>query len=189
MELLTADYTFLNERLARHYGIPGIRGSRYRRVELADPRRGGLLGHGSILAVTSYGNRTSPVLRAKWVLENILGTPPPPPPADVPGLPENGEDGEPQTVRERLAQHRRNPVCASCHAPMDPLGFALENFDAVGEWRTHDAGYPVDASGVLADGTSFDGAGRAQGDAGRPPRAVRRDIHREADDVCARTRG
>ena len=157
VELLTADYTYLNERLARHYGIPGVRGSRYRRVELDDPRRGGLLGHGSILAVTSYGNRTSPVLRAKWVLENILGTPPPPPPADVPGLPESGEDGEPQTVRERLAQHRRNPVCASCHAPMDPLGFALENFDAVGEWRTHDAGYPVDASGVLADGTSFDG--------------------------------
>ena len=157
VELLTADYTYLNERLARHYGIPGVRGSRFRRVELVDPRRGGLLGHGSILAVTSYGNRTSPVLRAKWVLENILGTPPPPPPADVPGLPESGEDGDPQTVRERLAQHRRNPVCASCHAPMDPLGFALENFDAVGEWRTHDAGYPVDASGVLADGTSFDG--------------------------------
>ena len=157
VELLTADYTFLNERLAQHYGIPGVRGSRYRRVELNDPRRGGLLGHGSILAVTSYGNRTSPVLRAKWVLENILGTPPPPPPADVPGLPESGEDGEPETVRERLAQHRRNPVCASCHAPMDPLGFALENFDAVGEWRTHDAGHPVDASGVLADGTGFDG--------------------------------
>ena len=157
VELLTADHTFLNERLAQHYGIPGVRGGRYRRVELDDPRRGGLLGHGSILAVTSYGNRTSPVLRAKWVLENILGTPPPPPPADVPGLPESGEDGEPETVRERLAQHRRNPVCASCHAPMDPLGFALENFDAVGEWRTHDAGHPVDASGVLADGASFDG--------------------------------
>ena len=157
VELLTADYTFLNERLARHYGIAGVRGSRYRRVELDDPRRGGLLGHGSILSVTSYGNRTSPVLRAKWVLENILGTPPPPPPADVPGLPESGEDGEPETVRERLAQHRRNPVCASCHAPMDPLGFALENFDAVGEWRTHDAGHPVDASAVLADGTRFDG--------------------------------
>ncbi len=157
VDLLTADYTFLNARLARHYGIPGVRGSRFRRVALTDPRRGGLLGHGSILAVTSYGNRTSPVLRAKWVLENLLGTPPPPPPADVPGLPESGEHGEPQTVRERLAQHRRNPVCASCHAPMDPLGFALENFDAVGEWRTHDAGLPVDASGVLADGTRFDG--------------------------------
>ena len=157
VELLTADYTFLNERLARHYGILGVRGSRFRRVTLTDERRGGLLGHGSILAVTSYGNRTSPVLRAKWVLENLLGTPPPPPPADVPGLPDSGEHGEPQTVRERLAQHRRNPVCASCHAPMDPLGFALENFDAVGEWRTHDAGLPVDASGVLADGTRFDG--------------------------------
>ena len=157
VELLTADYTFLNERLARHYGIPGVRGNRLRRVRLADARRGGLLGHGGILAVTSYGNRTSPVLRAKWVLENILGTPPPPPPADVPGLPDSGEHGEPRTVRERLAQHRRNPVCASCHAPMDPLGFALENFDAVGEWRTHDEGLPVDASGVLADGTRFDG--------------------------------
>ena len=157
VDLLTADYTFLNERLARHYGIPGVRGSRFRRVTLTDARRGGLLGHGSILAVTSYGNRTSPVLRAKWVLENLLGTPPPPPPADVPGLPDSGEHGEPRTVRERLAQHRRNPICASCHAPMDPLGFALENFDAVGEWRTHDAGLPVDASGVLADGTRFDG--------------------------------
>ncbi len=157
VELLTADYTFLNQRLARHYGIPGVRGSRFRRVTLTDERRGGLLGHGSILAVTSYGNRTSPVLRAKWVLENLLGTPPPPPPADVPGLPDSGEHGEPQTVRERLARHRRNPVCASCHAPMDPLGFALENFDAVGKWRTHDAGLPVDASGVLADGTRFDG--------------------------------
>ncbi len=156
-ELLTADYTFLNERLARHYGIPGVHGNRFRRVGLTDPHRRGLLGHGSVLAVTSYGNRTSPVLRAKWVLENLLGTPPPPPPADVPGLPDSGARGEPRTVRERLAQHRRNPVCASCHAPMDPLGFALENFDAVGEWRTHDAGLPVDASGVLADGTRFDG--------------------------------
>ena len=157
VELLTADYSFLNERLARHYGITGVYGNRYRRVSLADTRRGGLLGHGSILSVTSYGNRTSPVLRAKWVLENILGTPPPPPPADVPGLPDRGEEGEPQSVRERLAQHRRNPVCASCHRPMDPLGFALENFDAVGAWRTHDAGVPIDASGVLVDGTSFDG--------------------------------
>ena len=157
VELLTADYTFLNERLARHYGIPGVYGSRFRRVHLTDDRRGGLLGHGSVLSVTSYGNRTSPVLRAKWVLENILGTPPPDPPADVPGLPDTGEDGEPRSVRERLAQHRKNPVCASCHTPMDPLGFALENFDAVGEWRTHDAGSPVDASGILADGSSFDG--------------------------------
>ena len=157
VELLTADYTFLNERLARHYEIPGVYGNRFRRVQLTDERRGGLLGQGSVLSVTSYGNRTSPVLRAKWVLENILGTPPPDPPANVPGLPDTGDHGEPKSVRERLSQHRRNPVCASCHQPMDPLGFALENFDAVGEWRTHDSGSPVDASGVLTDGTSFDG--------------------------------
>ncbi len=157
VDLLTADYSFLNERLAQHYGVEGVFGSRFRRVTLPDERRGGLLGHGSILSVTSYGNRTSPVLRALWLLENFLGTPPPPPPADVPGLPDSGENGEPKTVRERLAQHRKSPVCASCHAPMDPLGFALENFDAVGEWRTHDAGFPINASGVLPDGTGFDG--------------------------------
>ena len=158
VDLLRADYSFLNERLARHYGIPGVTGSHYRRVALPDDRRGGLLGHGSILAATSYGNRTSPVLRAKWLLENVLGTPPAPPPPDIPPLPAGGETGEPRTVRERLAQHRRNAACAICHAPMDPLGFALENFDAVGAWRTRDAGLPVDASAVLADGTtSFDG--------------------------------
>ena len=165
VELLSADYTFLNERLARHYGVPGVTGSRYRRVTLAGKgpaaaRRLGLLGHGSILAVTSYGNRTSPVLRAKWLLENVLGTPPAPPPPDIPPLPAGGEAGEPRTVRERLAQHRANPACAACHAPMDPLGFALENFDAIGRWRTTDAGFPVDASAVLADGlTTFDGPG------------------------------
>jgi hypothetical protein len=158
LDLLSANYTFLNERLARHYQIPGIFGSRFRRVELSDPRRSGLLGQGSILTVTSYGNRTSPVLRAKWVLDNLLGTPPPSPPASVPPFPpENDENGEPRSVRERLAQHRKNPVCASCHAPMDPLGFALENFDAVGRWRTVDANASVDASGVLVDGTSFNG--------------------------------
>ena len=165
VELLSADYTFLNERLARHYGIPGVAGSHYRRVSLAGrgpaaARRLGLLGHGSILAVTSYGHRTSPVLRAKWLLENVLGTPPAPPPPDIPPLPAGGEGGEPRTVRERLAQHRANPACAACHAPMDPLGFALENFDAIGRWRTSDAGFPVDASAVLADGlTTFDGPG------------------------------
>ena len=164
VDLLSADYTFLNERLARHYGIPNVRGSRYRRVTLSDERRGGLLGHGSILSVTSYGNRTSPVLRAKWLLESILGTPPSPPPPDVPPLPEAGPAGEPSTVRARLAQHRRNPVCAVCHAPMDPLGFALENFDAIGRWRTTDAGLPVDASAVLADGiTTFEGPAGLRG--------------------------
>ncbi len=159
VELLSADYTFLNERLARHYGIADVRGSRYRRVTLHDDRRGGLLGHGSILSVTSYGNRTSPVLRAKWVLENVLGTPPSPPPPDVPALPEAGTTpDEPRTVRERLALHRRSPVCANCHAPMDPLGFALENFDAIGRWRTTDEGAAIDAAAVLADGTTtFEG--------------------------------
>ncbi len=163
VELLSADYTFLNERLARHYGIPGVTGSHYRRVSLAgrEPaaaRRLGLLGHGSILAVTSYGNRTSPVLRAKWLLENVLGTPPAPPPPDIPPLPTGGGAGEPRTVRERLAQHRASPACANCHAPMDPLGFALENFDAIGGWRERDAGVPIDASAVLADGvTAFEG--------------------------------
>ena len=156
-ELLRADYTFLNERLARHYGVPGVLGSRFRRVRL-DGDRQGLLGHGSILALTSYGNRTSPVLRAKWLLDSVLGTPPPPPPADVPALPGENDTGTPRTVRERLAQHRGNPACAACHATMDPLGFALENFDAVGRWRTTDAGLPIDASGVLADGTTrFEG--------------------------------
>ena len=163
VELLSADYTFLNERLARHYGIPGVSGSHYRRVTLAGQgpaaaRRLGLLGHGSILAVTSYGNRTSPVLRAKWLLENVMGTPPAPPPPDIPPLPAGGGAGEPRTVRERLAQHRASPACANCHAPMDPLGFALENFDAVGGWRERDAGVPIDASAVLADGvTAFEG--------------------------------
>ena len=159
VDLLRADYTFLNERLARHYGVPGVTGNHFRRVTLPDGRRAGLLGQGSVLAVTSYGNRTSPVLRAKWLLENVLGSPPSPPPPDIPPLPESGaEAGEPRTVRERLARHRRNAACAICHAPMDPLGFALENFDALGGWRTRDAGVPIDASAVLADGaTRFDG--------------------------------
>jgi hypothetical protein len=135
-----------------------VTGSRFRRVTLPDDRRGGLLGQGSVLTVTSYGNRTSPVLRAKWVLETLLGTPPPPPPGDVPPFPaERDATGVPHSVRERLSQHRKNPVCANCHAPMDPLGFALENFDAVGKWRTMDANAPVDASGVLVDGTRFTG--------------------------------
>ena len=158
VDLLRADYTYLNERLARHYGVPHVRGSRYRRVTLDDDRRRGLLGQGSILAVTSYGNRTSPVLRAKWLLENVLGTPPSPPPPDVPALPDAGDADDPRTVRERLAMHRRSSACAVCHAPMDPLGFALENFDAIGGWRTTDAGLPIDAAAVLADGvTTFDG--------------------------------
>ena len=160
LELLTADYTFVNERLARHYGIPDVHGDQFRRVSVADPRRRGLFGQGSVLTVTSRPNRTSPVLRGKWILINILGTPPPDPPADVPALEEDavGNHRKADSVRERLAQHRRNPVCAGCHASIDPLGFALENFDAVGRWRDLDESYrPIDASGVLADGTPFDG--------------------------------
>ena len=157
VDLLTADYTFVNERLARHYGMPGVYGSRFRRVPLGDGARRGLLGHGSILTVTSLATRTSPVVRGKWVLENILGTPPPPPPPDVPDLPE-GEAGEaPRSMRARLEAHRANPVCSACHARMDPLGFALEHFDAVGKWRDAEGGVAIDASGALPDGTTFDG--------------------------------
>ena len=156
VDLVAADHTFVDERLAAHYGIPGVYGSRFRKVTL-DGRRGGLLGHGGLLTVTSYPNRTSPVLRGKWVLENLLGAPPPPPPPDVPSFPERGEADEPATVRELLEMHRRNPACAGCHAPMDPLGFALEQFDAIGRWRTAEAGAPIDAAGVLPTGAAFDG--------------------------------
>ena len=158
VDLLSARYTFLNERLAKHYGVTGVYGPRFRRVELpADSPRGGLLGQGALLMVTSYPNRTSPVLRGKWVLDSLMGTPPPQPPANVPGLKDTGAGGKPASVRARLEEHRKNPVCAACHAPMDPLGFALENFDATGKWRTTDAGMPVDASGVLPNGTAFTG--------------------------------
>jgi len=157
LDLLTADYTFVNERLAAHYGIPGIRGGQFRRVTLTDPNRWGLLGKGSVLAVTSYANRTSPVLRGRWVLENILGTPPPLPPPNVPALKENLAGGVQLSVRQLLEQHRANPTCASCHRLIDPPGFALENFDAVGAWRNKDHGVRVDAAGKLADGTEVDG--------------------------------
>ena len=158
LDLLRADYTYANERLAQHYGIPDVYGSRFRRVTFEDGARGGLLGQGSILTVTSYPTRTSPVLRGHWLLEQMLGAPPPPPPPDVPALPDRGAGGRPASVRERLEQHRDNPVCASCHAPMDPLGFALENFDAIGKWRATGAGGgPIDASGAFPDGTGFDG--------------------------------
>ena len=157
LDLLTADYTFVNERLARHYGIPNVYGSRFRRVTLTDAARRGLLGKGSILLVTSHAGRTSPVVRGKWILDNLLGTPPPPPPPDVPALEEKRNPAEPHSVRDRLEQHRANPACAGCHQMMDPLGFALENFDAVGAWRTRDEGVPIDASGQLVDGTKVDG--------------------------------
>jgi hypothetical protein len=156
-DLLTANYTYVNERLARHYGIPNIYGSRFRRVTVVDEARKGILGQGSILALTSHATRTSPVVRGKWILENILGTPVPPPPPNVPPLKENQEGDKPRTMREQMAEHRVNAVCASCHKVMDPIGLAMENFDAVGAWRANDAGSPIDASGELADGTRVDG--------------------------------
>jgi hypothetical protein len=160
LELLSADYTFVNERLARHYGIPGVYGSRFRRVALTDPNRRGLLGHGSLLALTSVATRTSPVFRGKFVLTTFLNTPPPPPLPNVPALEEAGKDAAnaPKTVREQLELHRGSPACASCHRVIDPVGFALENFNPVGQWRTTDAdGKPLDTGGVLADGVTVDG--------------------------------
>ena len=157
LDLLSADYTYINERLADHYGVPGIYGSRYRRVALNNPQRAGLLSHGSLLTVTSYPNRTSPVLRGKFVLENLLGSPPPEPPPNVPALEEAGEDGRVLTMREAMAQHRENPACRVCHAAMDPIGFSLENYDAVGKWRREFANQPIDASGTMPDGREFDG--------------------------------
>ena len=176
LDLLTASYTFVNERLAKHYGIPNIRGTHFRRVERSDDARRGLLGQGSVLAITSFPNRTSPVVRGKWILENLLGSPLPPPPPDVPALKEKPNPADEQlSMRDRIAQHRANPVCASCHAMMDPLGLSLENFDFVGRWRTVDeALIPIDASGVLPDGTKFEGpAGLRQVLLSHPDRFVR----------------
>ena len=164
VELITADYTFVNERLARHYGIPNVHGTHFRKVQWSDDRRAGLLGQASILTLTSYANRTSPVTRGKWVLENLLGVPPPEPPPNVPDLATRAGDQPPTSVRERMEQHRSNPVCASCHRMMDPLGFALENYDGTGRWRTtEDTGIPgeigpaIDPSGETPDGSQFAG--------------------------------
>ena len=164
VDMLRANYTFVNERLARHYGIPDVYGVHFRRVTYPDETRGGLLGHASILTITSYANRTSPVVRGVWLLENLLGTPPSPPPPNVPGLPTAGPDGALRSVRERLEQHRKNAVCASCHNTIDPLGFALEEYDAIGRLRTtnkggtpFDTGIPIDASSTLLDGTEVHG--------------------------------
>jgi hypothetical protein len=158
-ELLRADFTFVNDRLARHYGLPNVYGSRFRRVALPpeSPRRG-LLGQGSVLTVTSYANRTSPVNRGKFILDAFLSMPPPPPPPDVPALAEHGADGKALSMRARMERHRANPACASCHVQMDPLGFALENFDAIGRWRVNGESHePIDNSGVLPNGAAFSG--------------------------------
>ena len=157
MELLDADYTFLNQRLAEHYGIPNIYGAQFRKVTLTDPNRGGLLGQGSILTVTSYPNRTSVVQRGKWILDNLLGSPPPPPPQNFDLVP-HAPDGKPLTMREAMEQHRSNAICQSCHARMDPIGFALENYDGVGKWRDRDGGSVIDASGKLPGGVQFEKA-------------------------------
>jgi mono/diheme cytochrome c family protein len=168
LDLLRANYTFVNERLAKHYGIPNVYGSRFRRVTFENGERGGLLRHGSILMVTSYATRTSPVIRGKWILSNILGVPPPPPPVTPPPLKEHTA-GKATTMRERLAEHRANPACAGCHKLMDPVGFSMENYDAVGRWRNAEDGVPIDASGGLPDGSKFEGvAGLQQALLSRP---------------------
>jgi len=156
-DLLDAKFTYVNQRLAEHYGIPNIYGSQFRRISVSDPNRGGILGQGSILTVTSYPNRTSVVQRGKWVLDNLLGTPPPPPPPDVPSLKAHGEEGSQLTMREQMEQHRANPICAACHTRMDPIGFSLENYDGIGKWRAKDSGQTIDATGKLPDGTQFEG--------------------------------
>ena len=158
LDLMTADYTFVNERLAKHYRLPNVFGSDFRRVTLADETRRGLLGKGAVLLVTSHATTTSPVLRGKWVLENLLGSPPPPPPPDVPALREDEPGGPRRTMREQMEQHRNSPACASCHKAMDPFGFALENFDVVGAWRTaNQTGAVIDAADVLPNGARVDG--------------------------------
>ena len=154
---MTADHTFVNERLARHYGIPNVYGAQFRRVTLAEDARKGLLGKGAVLLVTSHADRTSPVVRGKWILDNLLGAPPPPAPAVVPPL-DDSPAAATLTMRQRMEKHRENPVCASCHKVMDPIGLALENFDAIGRWRDLDGESPIDASGVLTDGTKVSGA-------------------------------
>jgi hypothetical protein len=169
---MTADYTFVDERLARHYGIPGVFGSDFRRVTVTDENRRGLLGKGAVLMVTSHANATSPVLRGKWVLENILGSPVPPPPPDVPALKETEPGAIPRTMREQMEQHRADPVCAGCHTTTDPIGFALENFNEIGSWRTtSEGGAPLNTAVTLADGTKVDGARDLRMDLTKNPEA------------------
>jgi hypothetical protein len=155
LDFIDGNFTFVNERLAKHYGIPGITGNNFRRVEFTDNRRGGILGHAGILTITSNPTRTSPVKRGKWILEQLLGTPPPPPPPGADTLEEADKKALTGTLRQKMEQHRIRPDCFSCHSKMDPLGFGLENFDAVGAWRTKENNNPIDASGTLPDGASF----------------------------------
>ena len=169
MDLLNADYTFVNERLARHYGMPNIYGSRFRRVPVPTESRRGLLGQASILTVTSYPNRTSPVERGKWILTNLLGVPPQPPPPNIPPLPDNGADGKVVSLRERMERHRSNPVCAGCHRVMDPIGFSMENFDGIGRWRAKEDGIAIDASGTLFTGAKLDGVNALRQEMTRRP--------------------
>ena len=188
VELLTADYSFLNERLATHYGIPNIYGSHFRRVTFTDGRRGGLLGQASVLTVTSYPNRTSVTMRGRWLLANLLGAPPPPPPPDIPALKDAGVEGQPRSLRERMEMHRKNPACASCHQRMDPLGFALENFDALGKWRTVSDGAPIDPSAAFPDGTRFEGVAGLRDAARQPQGRLRPDAQRKAAGLRDRPR-
>jgi hypothetical protein len=169
-EFVDADYTFLNQRLAEFYGIAGVKGHEFRKVDLAGSRRGGVWRHASVLTVSSYPGRTSPVLRGKWILENLLNTPPPPPPPDVPVLNEK-EVGKSVSLREHLEKHRSNAACASCHARMDPLGLALEHFDAIGRWREKDGRFPIDDSATLADGSAVKGPDGLAAVLGSDPRA------------------
>ena len=189
LELLTADYTFVNERLARHYGIAGVSGPDFRKVSYPDDTRRGLLGHGSMLTLTSHGNRTSPVLRGKWVMEVLLGSPPPPPPPNVPDLEETSE--APRTAAccrwpSSWRMHRASPACSSCHNVIDPIGLSLDNFDVTGAWRIKDRGVPVNTAGELYDGTTLNGAGDLRAALLASVRRVRHALHGDADAVRAR---
>ena len=188
LDLLTADYSFVNERLARHYGIANVNGAAFRRVTLPAYRRG-LLGQGSILTLTSVADRTSPVLRGKWVMEVLLGTPPPPPPPDVPALDESvtaSAGGKHLSTRQRMEEHRKSPSCTSCHRVIDPLGLALDNFDVTGAWRIKDNEVPVDVVGDLYDGTRMDGPAGLRDGAAEALRHGAAQLHREPDDLRAR---
>ena len=187
LELLRTDRTWLNERLAQHYGIPHVYGERFREVALRpEDQRGGLLRQGSILTVTSYATRTSPVMRGHWILKNLLGTTPPPPPPNVPALEDNTVSAS-LPMRERLAKHREQAACASCHNLMDPVGFALENYDAIGRWRTGEEGRPVDATGGMPDGSHFEGASGLEQALLKRPELFVRHAHREVAHLRARS--